>query len=91
MPSYANAFGIGSPALKPVDQLRQIAEGATELSEKYRPATRSGRQEQQDLDHEATAALLMLNNDRRQWRTVQQENEERRSTTGMSVKDLLSG
>ncbi|QIX02204.1 hypothetical protein AMS68_007721 [Peltaster fructicola] len=90
-PSYASAFGIGSPALHPIDQLRQIADGVTELSEKQqRPATKAGRHEQ-DLDHEATAALLMLNNDRRQWRTVQQENEERRSTNGMSVKDLLSG
>lgn len=41
-------------------------------------------------DHEATAALLMLNNDRRTWNGL----ESKLSTPGsrgMSVKDLLSG
>nr|POE56874.1 hypothetical protein CFP56_70126 [Quercus suber] len=89
-PTYGN-FGIGSPALKPVDSahhLRQIAEGATELSEKQRSALKSiaGRSEK-DLDHEATAALLMLNNDRRTWRAAQ-DPETMRSSTGMS--DRLS-
>jgi hypothetical protein len=82
-PSFGGAFGLGSPALKPVDSsastLRQIAEGASELSEKQRltPAAagkangKSGRSEH-ELDQEATAALLMLNNDRRNWRAGQQ-------------------
>lgn len=37
---------------------------------------------QQDLDHEATAALLMLNSDRRDWKD--------KNGRGMSVRDLLS-
>lgn len=64
-------FGIGSPALKPMDSLRQIAEGATELSEKRKGGGGSGnggRRRDEEMDHEATAALLMLNHDRRQWR-----------------------
>lgn len=103
-------FGIGSPALKPMDstlQLRQIAEGATELSEKRKGG---GRRQEQDLDQEATAALLMLNHDRRQWRPAagpspNEGSDSRGPSTvgssgngsgsgngnGMSVKDLLSG
>jgi len=49
-----------------MDSLRQIAEGATELSEKRRGG--GGRRVEQEADHEATAALLMLNHDRRGWR-----------------------
>lgn len=104
---YRDAFGLGSPALKPLDSsssaqqqqhLRQIAEGATtELSsaasEKRRPSSgRSGRSEH-ELDQEATAALLMLNNDRRSWQRGQREGEStgRSGGNGMSVRDLLSG
>ncbi|KAM3419140.1 hypothetical protein BST61_g5085 [Cercospora zeina] len=92
-PPFGNAFGLGSPALKPIDSashLRQLAEGANaELSDKQR-APRVGRSEH-ELDQEATAALLMLNHDRRNWRAVQHEPEpSRSSSTGMSVKDLLS-
>lgn len=125
-PTFSGAFGLGSPALKPVDasapSLRQIAEGANELSEKQRltAATaaaaakanqangKSGRSEH-ELDQEATAALLMLNNDRRNWRAGQhppppppplsqsqlqpqpESDPTSRSSTGMSVRDLLSG
>ncbi|KJY01567.1 hypothetical protein TI39_contig287g00002 [Zymoseptoria brevis] len=88
----AAAFGLGSPALKPLDsslqshQLRNIAENATELTQSL-PPTKGARTER-ELDHEATAALLMLNHDRRSWR----DGETGRSaSTGMSVKDLLSG
>lgn len=99
-PTFNNTFGLGSPALKPIDsaaQLRHIAEGATELSEKQQQPNkraRAGRSEQ-DLDQEATAALLMLNHDRRNW-TAQQQRDANpdpssRSSTGMSVRDLLSG
>jgi hypothetical protein len=100
--------------------LRQIAEGANELNEKQRlTATavaaakanqangKSGRSEH-ELDQEATAALLMLNNDRRNWRAGQhpppplshsqsqsqpqpESDPTSRSSTGMSVRDLLSG
>lgn len=91
-PPFGSQFGLGSPALKPVDsasQLRHIAEGANELSEKQRKATKSGRSEQ-ELDQEATAALLMLNHDRRNFRAVN-ESDGGRSSNGMSVRDLLSG
>jgi hypothetical protein len=120
-PSFSGPFGLGSPALKPVDSsaptLRQIAEGANELGEKQRLTAaaaaaakanqangKSGRSEH-ELDQEATAALLMLNNDRRTWRAGQQppppslshsqsqpeSDPTSRSSTGMSVRDLLSG
>jgi hypothetical protein len=116
-PTFSGAFGLGSPALKPVDSsaptLRQIAEGANELNEKQRLAAtaaakaakangKSDRSEH-ELDQEATAALLMLNNDRRNWRAGQQQpppppsqsqpesDPTSRSSTGMSVRDLLSG
>lgn len=96
--STRETFGLGSPALKPLDSnhhhLRQIAEGASsELADKNHQRRRSqhlkpasGRSEH-ELDQEATAALLMLNTDRRNWRDA----EGQRSTTGMSVRDLLSG
>lgn len=54
-----------------------------------------------ELDQEATAALLMLNSDRRVWRGREGRGgsgagggEERRGSGvpgGMSVRDLLSG
>lgn len=86
----SSGFGIGSPALKPAEQLRQIAEGSSDWSEE-RSGSRDGRTEH-ELDQEATAALLMLNNDRRQWPTVKhRQQDERRSGAAMSVRDLLSG
>ncbi|KAK4507729.1 hypothetical protein PRZ48_001464 [Zasmidium cellare] len=91
-PPFGSQFGLGSPALKPVDsasQLRHIAENATELSEKQRQAAKSGRSEQ-ELDQEATAALLMLNHDRRNFRAAH-ESDSGRASTGMSVRDLLTG
>ena len=90
---HRDTFGLGSPALKPLDStqhLRQIAEGASELSEKRRPGSSKPARSEHELDQEATAALLMLNNDRRNWRSSQ-EGEGGRSNTGMSVRDLLSG
>ena len=87
-PQSAGAFGLGSPALKPLDStqhVHRIAEGASELSTKHH----HGRSER-ELDQEATAALLMLNNDRRSWR-AQNPGESGRSNMGMSVRDLLSG
>lgn len=82
-----NTFGLGSPALKPVDShLRQIVEGATELSaDAQRLAATHGSRSDHELDQEATTALLMLNHDRRNWR----EPGPTRSVTGMSVRDLL--
>ncbi|WPG99472.1 Hypothetical protein R9X50_00228700 [Acrodontium crateriforme] len=110
-PLYGTAFGLGSPALKPIDStntLRQIAEGAGDLSDRQRrpslapstaaqnshgsntPTSTGARRSEQELDHEATAALLMLNSDRRSWRASQYSNTSS-GTGGMSVRDLLSG
>lgn len=91
-PPFGSQFGLGSPALKPIDsasQLRHIAENATELSDKQRRASKAGRSEQ-ELDQEATAALLMLNHDRRNFRAAN-DPENGRASTGMSVRDLLTG
>ncbi|KAI5370063.1 Putative myc-type, basic helix-loop-helix (bHLH) domain-containing protein [Septoria linicola] len=94
-PAFGSAFGLGSPALKPIDSashLRHIAEGATaELTDKQRGAARNGGRSEHELDQEATAALLMLNHDRRNWHTSQPERELARAAGGgMSVRDLLS-
>lgn len=85
-------FGLGSPALKALDsasQARQASEGSSELSDKQRRTTKTGRSEH-ELDQEATAALLMLNHDRRNWRGSK-DGTSGRGSGGMSVKDLLSG
>jgi hypothetical protein len=93
--------------------LRQIAESATDQlsSDRFeKPPRRSSTTPRQvttatagrselELDQEATAALLMLNSDRRQWRGVGvakaagDDSNSRRSSGGggMSVRDLLSG
>ena len=105
IPQYTGpGFGLGSPALLPLDSgsqahhLRQIAEGANDqLSsdrEQSRAATpRQGARSELELDQEATAALLMLNSDRRQWRGtgIGKAGDDRRASGGMSVRDLLSG
>ncbi|KAF2768018.1 hypothetical protein EJ03DRAFT_275027 [Teratosphaeria nubilosa] len=102
LPVYSH-FGLGSPALKPVDgsaqSLRQIAEGATQLNETRRRQSRSsashnakGDRTEQDLDQEAAAALSMLNNDRRNWRGADATpTRNGNAAGGMSVRDLLSG
>jgi len=80
--------------------LRQIAEGANDQlcsdREQSRAATpRQGARSELELDQEATAALLMLNSDRRQWRGtgIGKAGDDRRGSGGggMSVRDLLSG
>ena len=90
-----DSFGLGSPALKPLDSShypRYHADAAPAFSEQRRPtSTKHGRSEH-ELDREATAALLMLNHDRRDWRRSEQGPIGRNSTsTGMSVRDLLRG
>ena len=93
MSAVNHALGLGSPALKPTDSasaLRSIAEGASELSDQQRYVHSSPARGERDPDHEATAALLMLNHDRRN-RSTHQESESGRSNAGMSVRDLLSG
>ena len=92
--------------------LRHIAESATDQLSHDRfekPSRRSSTTLRQattaaaaarselELDQEATAALLMLNTDRRQWRgsgvakAAGDDSNSRRSSGGMSVMDLLSG
>lgn len=104
-PSFSSAFGLGSPALKPIDstnQPRQAAEGATEMKEKHthsqaqRVPPKGGRRDDSEhqMDQEATAALLMLTHDRRSWRAVnvpREDGGDSRSNGGMSVRELLSG
>ncbi|KAK5120919.1 hypothetical protein LTR85_005703 [Meristemomyces frigidus] len=96
-PPFSTNFGLGSPALQPVDAghtLRQIAEGAAELSDRQqRPRDGNGSRSDHELDREAAAALSMLNNDRRSWRSAGPVDgaNATRSNTGMSVRDLLSG
>ncbi|TKA72627.1 hypothetical protein B0A55_05978 [Friedmanniomyces simplex] len=83
--------------------LRQVAEGAvTELAVEKKRASVSrpggGRRSDHDLDQEAAAALSMLNHDRRAWRAgasgssvVEGAAGSGGASTGMSVRDLLSG
>ncbi|KAK4547403.1 hypothetical protein LTR36_001059 [Oleoguttula mirabilis] len=101
-PYSTTTFGLGSPALKPMDAaqhtLRHIAaECATELSDKQqqqRPRSGNGTRSDHELDHEAAAALSMLNHDRRGWRAagpLAEAPDAGRGNGGMSVRDLLSG
>jgi hypothetical protein len=87
---YSTAFGLGSPALKPIDSAPHAKRASGEAAESpdkqdHAPLSRNASIEQ-DHDQEATAALLMLNHDRRNWRA----GDGGRSSTGMSVHDLLS-
>ncbi|KAK0939020.1 hypothetical protein LTR48_000410 [Friedmanniomyces endolithicus] len=120
LPAYGGPFGLGSPALRPMDSaggvmqqqqsqsLRMMAEGGMELAEKQRAGGTgrgnggSGRKSDPDLDREAAAALSMLNHDRRGWRAAGTGSSAVvgdgaagvggvGGSTGMSVKDLLSG
>ncbi|KAK0979382.1 hypothetical protein LTR54_015651 [Friedmanniomyces endolithicus] len=120
LPAYGGPFGLGSPALRPMDSaggvmqqqqsqsLRMMAEGGMELAEKQRAGGTgrgnggSGRKSDHDLDREAAAALSMLNHDRRGWRAAGTGSSAVvgdgatgvggvGGSTGMSVKDLLSG
>ncbi|KAK1074691.1 hypothetical protein LTR12_008932 [Friedmanniomyces endolithicus] len=126
LPAYGGPFGLGSPALRPMDSvggvqlqsqqqsLRMMAEGGKELAEKQRVGgggggggarggggSGSGRKSGHDLDREAAAALSMLNHDRRGWRAAGTGSSAVMGdgaaggggggSTGMSVRDLLSG
>lgn len=85
-------FGLGSPALKALDSShhqRPTSRGAPDLSDNRQQSKKSDRSEH-ELDQEATAALLMLNHDRRNWR-ASKEGQAKPGNTGMSVRDLLSG
>ncbi|KAK5013033.1 hypothetical protein BJ546DRAFT_98404 [Cryomyces antarcticus] len=94
-PSYTSqfsTFSLTSPALLPQpDSLRPEAE-----KEKYRT---KGAEEALAMDQEATAALLMLNTDRRSWGSGEggggsasgSASAGASGVRGMSVRDLLSG
>lgn len=86
--SFRETFGLGSPALKALDS-RQAVESAGDSSGLQGPGSKRAKRTEHELDHEATAALLMLNHDRRSWNTAQSRDGTRGS--GMSVRDLLSG
>jgi len=92
-PPFGNNFGIGSPALKAVDSghtIRPVTGGAMESSNiQGRHRAANDTRSDQDLDHEAAAALSMLNNDRRSWRPPVPASADV-SRSGMSVRDLLS-
>ncbi len=70
------SFTLSSPVLDAVPDAGAVAKGVGAASPK-----RGGSRGRDKDDHEATAALLMLNTDRRSWS----------GGRGMSVKDLLSG
>ena len=78
-PSYATSISsLPSPAIAPQHNSYDHAYSAS-----ISPVLSAHGSK--DYDHEATAALLMLNQDRRYHRTSTSTN-----TRGMSVKDLLS-
>jgi hypothetical protein len=80
--SYTSAFSsaLPSPAYEPQRKSSGPSFSSFKLtSPALRPQDPKGMEKD---DHEATAALLMLNTDRRTWNGP---------TRGMSVKDLLSG
>lgn len=86
------SFGLGSPALKALDSnssSRELADASSKAADSRRRSSKSRRSEK-ELDREATAALLMLNHDRRDW-SSSRTGEPAKGTNGMSVKDLLSG
>ncbi|KAK5134435.1 hypothetical protein LTR08_006482 [Meristemomyces frigidus] len=100
-PLFNPAFGLGSPALGPVDSgthaytLRQIAQESASESMRGGEGARTSEDE---LDREAAAALNMLNHDRRGWRPsianagLAEGGAEGRVKRGrVSVGDLLSG
>ena len=90
---HRDTIGIGSPALGAMDSATLTRNGTderSEVGENERPISSTTGRSEHELDREATAALLMLNNDRRNWRSSQ-TSDGGRFNNGMSVRDLLSG
>ena len=85
---HRESFGLGSPALGPVDSGKQ-RESALESPEEKRIGSAGKTRSEHELDREATAALLMLNHDRRSWGAFKSGDKGRGAA--MSVRDLLSG
>ncbi|KAL1306653.1 hypothetical protein AAFC00_005327 [Neodothiora populina] len=107
--------GPGSQQQQQQQQIQHLALNGDSDNDHSSDGGRSGQRQQQqkqnqtqqstrerELDHEVTAALLMLNSDRRGWwgeerqgnrnkgQTEGEEKEEKRRGRGMSVMDLLS-
>lgn len=86
----ARSSALPSPAFEPQTQ----ASGPGGYSTNFAPLTSPALGPQRDTglekdDHEATAALLMLNTDRRSWSSAAGGNGS--GGRSMSVRDLLSG
>jgi hypothetical protein len=82
IPSISTSM-TASPALLPLNSQHQ----------QQAPADRRDSNMEVDMDHEATAALLMLNADRRGTRPLSRVNGDTGTRVvgkGMSVRDLLS-
>lgn len=84
--SYSASSVTTSPAFGPQQYPYPNGIASGSLSTLTSPALAP----QRDLDQEATAALLMLNNDRRGTASGDGTNDSRGAGRGMSVRDLLS-
>lgn len=86
-PHSARSSALPSPAFEPQTQASGPGGYSTSFAPLTSPALRPQGEPLEKDDHEATAALLMLNTDRRSWSSAG-GNVSARS---MSVRDLLSG
>ena len=86
-PHSARSSALPSPAFEPQTQASGPGGYSTNFAPLTNPALRPQAEVMEKDDHEATAALLMLNTDRRSW-SSSGGNANGRS---MSVRDLLSG
>ncbi|KAL0936524.1 helix-loop-helix dna-binding domain-containing protein [Colletotrichum truncatum] len=84
--SYSASSATTSPAFGP----QPYAYGHGIASVSHSTLTSPALAPQRDLDHEATAALLMLNTDRRGTVGSESASTARGAGRGMSVRDLLS-
>lgn len=92
---YATAVSIASSALSSVTPSPALGPSSVTPSPALAPQRSNSSNGDVDMDHEATAALLMLNTGRRGSRPgtaedVQQQQQRRGNQKAMSVMDLLS-
>ena len=92
--SYSHSAGT-SPAFGPINGAGQIPASYVQTQHQHGGFSTPGSAltspalgPQNDMDHEATAALLMLNSDRR---TSSVSGKGAENARGLSVKELLSG
>jgi hypothetical protein len=93
LPSYHGTpllAGLPSPALGPTGGRHRSLHGSFSLASPS--ASAPSPELQMPEDREATAALLMLNTDRRSWAGERRDGEQRqaRAGRGMSVLEMLS-